>query len=80
MFKGMSAKTAALFGIIAGMALSIVTGLRPNVQFDMKFNFQPNQHKDESVDPVRLNTDQVPTQSESQQSLGKEPCPACGMG
>ncbi len=78
MFEGMSAKTAALFGVIAGMALSIATGLRPNVQFDMKFNFQPNQHQDESVDPVSLNPD--PAQSESQQSPGKEPCPACGMG
>jgi hypothetical protein len=78
MFEGISAKTAALFGVCAGMALSIAAGFRPGVQFDMKVNFLPSQNKDESVEPA--NIQQVPSQFENQQSPGKEPCPACGMG
>jgi hypothetical protein len=41
MFERMSAKTAALLGVVAGVALSATAGDKPLVQFDLKVTF-PN--------------------------------------
>jgi hypothetical protein len=78
MFEGISAKTAALFGLMAGMAIATATGFRPNLQFDMKVNFQPSNN--EAIGSASSDTDLVPKQLEDQQLPAQEPCPACGMG
>jgi hypothetical protein len=78
MLEGISAKTAALFGVVVGLALSATAGFRPNVQFDMKVNFQPPQNKDESVEPISI--EQVPLPFEHQPSSGYDHCEACGKG
>jgi hypothetical protein len=77
MFEGISAKTAALFGVAAGMALSIATGFKPNVQFDMKVNFQPQPQKDEAIKVIDI--EQAPA-LENQQSPEPFSCEACGKG
>ena len=78
MFEGISAKTATLFGLMAGMAIATAAGFKPNMQFDMKVNFQPSQSNNGSIEPASLDTDSV-KQLENQQ-LPAEPCTACGMG
>ncbi len=80
MFEGISARTAALFGVLAGMALSVAIGLRPNMQLDMKVNFQPPQPDQESIDSAnKLEVSPVLTPLENQPPT-PENCPACGMG
>jgi hypothetical protein len=44
MFNGMSAKTAALLGVAAGLALSATVGEKPLVQFGLNVSF-PNAEK-----------------------------------
>ncbi len=80
MFEGISAKTATLFGLMAGMAIATAAGFRPNMQFDMKVNFQPSQSNNEAIGSTSSDTDLSPNQLESQQLPAHEPCTACGMG
>jgi hypothetical protein len=81
MFENISARTAALFGIVAGMALSATTGLRPHMPFEMKVHFQPHQQNNESIDPAnKLDSSPVIAPLENQPSSARETCPACGMG
>lgn len=80
MFEGISAKTATLFGLMVGMAIATAAGFRPNVQFDMKVNFQPGQNTNEAIEPTTLEIETVPNQLENQPLPAQEPCAACGMG
>jgi hypothetical protein len=76
MFQGISAKTASLFGLMAGMAIATAAGFKPNMPFDMKVNFQPSQNTNEAIGSTNSDTDPAPNQLENRQ----EPCTACGMG
>ncbi len=80
MFEGISAKTAALFGLMAGMAIATAAGFRPNMQFDMKVNFQPTPSNNEAIGSASSDTEPVLNQLEDRQLPAQEPCTACGMG
>ncbi len=85
MFKNISARTAALLGVVAGMALSATAGLRPHLPLEMMVHFQPPQQNNESIDPVnnptnKLDSSPVIDPLENQPSSERATCPACGMG
>jgi hypothetical protein len=91
MFERMSAKTAALLGLVAGVALSTTAGDKPLVQFDLKVNF-PNSGESSqssefgetdrqfSVSPETTAPMTIPYTSSGTTQYKKDPCPACGMG
>jgi hypothetical protein len=91
MFERMSAKTAALLGLVAGVALSATAGDKPLVQFDLKVNF-PNSGENSrsselgesdqqfSVSPETTAPMTIPHTYNGTTQYKKDPCPACGMG